>query len=98
MYLILNLVNLILCVAWGWSAMCRLSLIHKHVMVRYQVLYLGAFVSAWVCGLQFYIFGTYAGWPDVIASCVILALMLVDLRSWKDGPPCATLNCSMPLE
>jgi hypothetical protein len=98
MYLILNLVNLLLCLGWGWAAMCRLSAIHGMVLIRYQVLYLFMFVAAFVCGFQFFMFGTFAGWPDVIASTVILSLMLVGTARWRHGPPDETLSGPAPLE
>ncbi len=90
--LILTFINMALCFAWGWSAMCRLGMIHKHVLLRIQLLYLFIFVASFFCGLQFYIFGTYAGWADVIASTVILCLLAASFARWRHGPPCDVIG------
>ncbi len=84
---LLNFVNLVLCFLWGWSAMCRLSLMHDGVRLRVAVLYLGLFVASAFSGLQFYIFGTLAGWPDVLASLAVCGLLGVSVAAWRHGPP-----------
>jgi hypothetical protein len=83
---VLNFVNLVLCFAWGWSAMCRLSLMQEGVPLRVALLYLALFVGSVFSGLQFYIFGTLAGWPDVFASVMICALLGVSVSSWRHAP------------
>jgi len=85
--LILNFVNLLLCLFWGWAAICRLAVIHNLVMLRVQIVYVLVFVAAPLCGFQYFIWGTYAGWPDIIASVVISGLMLAGMHNWRNGPP-----------
>jgi hypothetical protein len=96
-YLVLNFVNLVLCFMWGWSAMSRLAMMHGEVIYRIQALYLFIFVSSFFCGAQFFIFGTYAGLPDVMGSSVILSLMWAGGLRWKDGPPDDVVSAPAPL-
>lgn len=91
--LLLNFVNLLLSCAWGWAAMCRLAKMHDGVLLRVAVVYVALFVAAVFCGLQFFIFGTNAGYADLIASAAILAVMLSSVPRWRDGPPCDALRC-----
>lgn len=96
--LILNFVNLLLCVFWGWAAVCRLAVIHNFVMLRVQLVYVLVFVASPLCGLQYFIWGTYAGWPDIIASIVISGMMLAGMHNWRNGPPADVLSCPAPLQ
>lgn len=82
-----NLVNLILCAAWGWSAMCRLHAMHPRVKLSVQLLYVGLFVLSVPCGLQFFFFGTLAGWPEVIASALLCLVLWRSMPHWRGGPP-----------
>lgn len=88
----LNFVNLGLCFGWGWSAMCRLNAIHDGVMLRVQFLYLFLFVASVFSGLQFFFFGTLAGWADILASLGILGMLWVTVPQWRTGPPAAVLR------
>ena len=85
--LLLSSLNLILCAIWGWSSMIRLDMMHGHVLQRIAVLYICTFVASWVCGLQFFIFGTHAGYPDIITSAIIIGLLWTGKERWKHGPP-----------
>lgn len=89
---LLNFLNLVLCTVWGGSAVFRVGVMTNAVMLRYAVLYVGCMVAAFLCGFQFFIFGTLAGWADVIASCVVLALMMIGGSRWREGPPLDTLS------
>lgn len=82
-----NLLNLLLCIAWGWSALCRLAAMGSNVRLHAVVLYVAVFALSVVCGLQFFFFGTLAGWVDVAASVAILAVMAASWRSWRYGVP-----------
>jgi len=96
--LILNFINLLLCAFWGWASVCRLAVIHKFVLVRVQALYIIVFAASPLCGFQYFIWGTYAGWPDIIASSVISGMMLAGMHNWKKGPPDDVLSCPVPLQ
>lgn len=86
--LLLSFVNIILCGAIGWSAMCRLALMDRHTPLRVAFLYLGLFVGSVFSGLQWWIFGTMADWPDVVASVCILGLLLARVGAWRTDNPC----------
>lgn len=91
--LLVNLINLALCAVWGWAAMCRLAAIHERVLLRVQLLYLGLFVASVFCGLQYFIVGTLAGWPDVVTSLGLCALMWTSVSQWRGGPPATVCRC-----
>jgi hypothetical protein len=84
---LLNFVNLVLCFAYGLSAMCRLARMHDRVVLRVALVYLALFVGSVVSGLQFFFFGTFAGWPDVAASAVLCGLLWMTMHEWREGPP-----------
>lgn len=85
--LFLNFVNLALCFGYGLSAMCRLAKMHDRVFTRVALVYAALFVGSVFSGLQFFIFGTFGGWPDVVASLVICVLLWANMHEWRDGPP-----------
>lgn len=84
---LLNFVNLGLCFGYGLSAMCRLAMMHERVALRVAGLYLGLFVGSAASGLQWFFFGTLAGWPDVAASATICVMLRMTMREWRNGPP-----------
>lgn len=86
----LTFVNMALCFCWGWSAMCRLAKMHGRTRLRVELFYLALFVASVFSGLQFYIFGTFAGWPDVVASVAICGLLWATMHDWRMGPPAAS--------
>lgn len=85
--LLLNFLNLTLCMGCAWAAVCRLHAINERVYVRVAVLYVLLFAGAAFSGLQYYIFGTFAGWADVTFSAVVCLLMWATMTQWRDGPP-----------
>jgi hypothetical protein len=87
---LLNFVNLVLCFAYGLSAMCRLARMHNRVALRVALVYLALFVGSVVSGLQFFFFGTLAGWPDVVGSAVVCAALWLTMHEWREGPPAAS--------
>lgn len=92
--LLLNFVNLIMCFGYGLSAMCRLAKMHNRVTHRAAALYVVLFAGSAFSGLQWFIFGTLAGWPDVAASLVICALLWATMHDWREGPPAG--SCVAP--
>jgi hypothetical protein len=82
-----NFVNLLLCFAFGWSAMCRLAMMHHAVNTRTALLYLALFVGSVLSGLQYFFVGTLATWWDVAASAFVCVLLLVTVPQWRYGPP-----------
>lgn len=82
--LLLNFANLLLCVAWAAATVYRLDAMHRHVPRAVGVLYASLFVAAVFSGLQFYIFGTLAGWPDLIVSAVVCALLWLGAPAWRN--------------
>lgn len=87
---LLNFVNLVLCFGYGLSAMCRLARMHNRVVTRVALVYLALFVGSVVSGLQFFFFGRFAGWPDVVASAVLCTLLWLTMSNWRNGPPLAS--------
>jgi hypothetical protein len=86
----LTFVNLGLCFAWGLSAMCRLAKMHGRTRLRVELFYLALFVASVFSGLQYWLFGTFAGWPDVAASVAICGLLWLTMPHWRHGPPPAS--------
>lgn len=82
-----NFINLCLCFALGWSAMCRLAMMHERVTRRTAWLYVALFVVSAVSGLQFFLLGTLATWSEVALSGIACAVLLVSVPRWRAGPP-----------
>lgn len=89
---VLTFVNLALCAALAWASMCRLSAIHDRVILRVQVLYVGLFVASCASGLQFYLFGTFAGWADLTIAAAGCLGLWTTVRHWRDGPPATVVR------
>lgn len=85
--LLVNFLNLALCLGCARAAVCRLHAITDRVYTRVALLYVGLFVGAGFSGFQYYIFGTLAGWADVCFSGVVCLLMWATMRQWRHGPP-----------
>lgn len=82
-----NFLNLCLCVAFGWSAMCRLGMMTHCVKLRAAWLYVALFVASVLSGLQFFLFGTFATWGEVMTSGCVCALLAASVPTWRNGPP-----------
>jgi hypothetical protein len=85
--MIANFLNLCLCFAMGYSAMCRLGAMTDRVTLRAAWLYVALFAASVLSGLQFFLVGTLANWADVAAAAFVCVLLAVSLPQWRSGPP-----------
>lgn len=86
-HIYLTLLNLFLCTLWAYGSFCRLRAVHRGVVVRIRMVYVGMMVWAFASGFQFQLFGVYAGWGDVFASTVMVSFITLGKRRWKHGVP-----------
>lgn len=89
--------NAFLSAAIGAACLCRLKKMNCAVLARIKLAYLlllmGAaanFMSPWKFEMP--------GWPSVLFSASVLAILLADANQWRRGPPRESTADRAPLE
>lgn len=85
--LYLTVVNLFLCIGWGYGAFMRLRACYSGVVVRVRMIYAGMVVASVASGLQRQLFGEYAGWADLTVSATMVMFIVLGSKRWKCGVP-----------
>lgn len=79
--------NLALCSALGWSAICRLNKTHKAVVARVRIAYIALMLAATGSGLQFWLWGSVPDWDAIGFATALLVMMALSVKNWRRGVP-----------
>lgn len=86
--LLLNFVNVVVCLGVAFAAVCRLAAMHRTDPLAPGLVFLGLFVGAILAGGRFWLFGSPAGWPDVILAGACLGVLTVTAARKRGRATC----------
>lgn len=79
--------NFALCAGVVYIALCRLSAMNTHILVRVHLTYNLLIVSAAASALQYWLWGTYPDWPAIGFAAATISFLGMGARRWRNGVP-----------
>lgn len=84
---VLAALNFALCVAIGWSCVCRFAIMSRSTTtVVWRLRYVTVIVAATTSGIS-PLWGEWPGAGQLAMACACLYVLGLTARGWKGGPP-----------